>query len=91
MAETLGSLTDKLSIVDLKLWHCQEMLYKEDAKLEYEEELKLIEKNNSLLEQRSKLIHEIDEWIIKAIDSPESVQLSFPQNKIYGRFRKEEK
>ncbi|MBU1937953.1 hypothetical protein KKG05_11190, partial [bacterium] len=31
MAETLGSLVDKLAICDLKIWHCHEKLFSEEA------------------------------------------------------------
>ncbi|MFP4528472.1 MAG: hypothetical protein ACLFQX_07980 [Candidatus Kapaibacterium sp.] len=89
MAETLGSLTDKLAIVDLKLWHCQEILY-DNPEGHSEDELdKLREKNESLLGQRRRLIAEIDEWFARAVTDPESLALTNPQNKMYGRFRKE--
>jgi hypothetical protein len=41
MADTLGSLIDKMITVDMKMWHNQELLYKirrmtfEEYKLEY--------------------------------------------------------
>jgi hypothetical protein len=89
MAETLGSLTDKLAIVDLKLWHCQEILYDNPGDHSKEEIEKLEVKNESLLGQRRRLIDEIDEWFARAVTDPESLALTNPQNKIYGRFRKE--
>jgi hypothetical protein len=89
MAETLGSLTDKLAIVDLKLWHCQEILYKDREGRSEEEMEKLEAKNKSLLGQRRRLIAEIDEWFVRAVADPESLSLTNPQNKMYGRFRKE--
>ena len=89
MAETLGSLVDKLAIVDLKLWHCQEQLFGKVDSITPENEAKLRDKNESLLGQRQRLIQEIDEWSIKAITAPDSLILTNPQNKIYGRFRKE--
>ncbi len=89
MAETLGSLIDKLSIVNLKLWHCQEALFnsKDDHAVEEMQQLK--SKNISLLEQRQRLIKEIDEWFAKAFKNPKKMVLSNPANKLYGRFRKE--
>ncbi len=89
MAETLGSLVDKLAIVDLKLWHCQEELFSSEKVVNDDEKTKLRSKNESLLGQRQRLIQEIDEWFSKCITNPESVILTNPQNKIYGRFRKE--
>ncbi len=85
MAETLGSLVDKLAITDLKLWHCQEQLFKPDG----EENPPLKQKNESLLGQRERLIREIDEWFSAAVSNPESVALTNPQNKIYGQYRKQ--
>jgi hypothetical protein len=85
MAETLGSLVDKLAITDLKLWHCQEQLFKPDT----EENPALRQKNESLLGQRERLIREIDDWFTAAVTNPESVALTNPQNKIYGQYRKE--
>ncbi|MBK9248020.1 MAG: hypothetical protein IPM69_07915 [Ignavibacteria bacterium] len=85
MAETLGSLVDKLAIVDLKLWHCQEQLFKPHE----EPQPPIIQKNESLLGQRERLIREIDTWFYAAVTDPESVILTNPQNKIYGQYRKE--
>jgi len=85
MAETLGSLVDKLAITDLKLWHCQEQLFKPDG----EESLSLKQKNESLLGQRQRLISEIDAWFSAAVTNPETVALTNPQNKIYGQYRKQ--
>ncbi|MDW8075776.1 MAG: DUF4254 domain-containing protein [Bacteroidota bacterium] len=84
--ETLGALVDKLSIVNLKLWHCQELLYG-TVEQSPEERKRLEEKNASLLEQRARLIETIDQWIALALTQPEEVQIVSPQNKMYGRFR----
>jgi hypothetical protein len=88
MAETIGSLIDKLAIVDLKLWHCQEALFNAEEKPP-EEIQPLKTKNESLLGQRQRLIHEIDEWFVKAINEPGNMILTNPSNKMYGRFRKD--
>ena len=85
MAETLGSLVDKLAIVDLKLWQCQEQIFKPEAV----ENPAMTTKNESLLGQRERLIREIDAWFYAAVTDPESVILTNPQNKIYGQYRKE--
>lgn len=84
--ETLGALIDKLSIVNLKLWHCQELLYSGTEQPPNERE-RLEEKNASLLEQRARLIETIDRWIEQAIDDPAEMVITSPQNKLYGRFR----
>ena len=89
MAETLGSLVDKLVIVDLKLWHCQELLFNKKEEPSPEEIKKLEIKNESLSGQRQRLIKEIDGWILDTIKDPENAVISNPQNKIYGQFRKD--
>lgn len=89
MAETLGSLIDKLTIVNLKLWHCQEAFFISSKKEPQEEIARLREKNESLLGQRQRLIQEIDEWFTIAVNKPEGVTLTNPSNKMYGRFRNE--
>ncbi|MBL7973432.1 MAG: DUF4254 domain-containing protein [Candidatus Kapabacteria bacterium] len=90
--ETLGALIDKLSIVNLKLWHCQELLHSPNAteQNQGEERTKLEAKNTSLLGQRERLIAVIDEWVKQAVTNPEGMLLANPQNKIYGRFRTDE-
>lgn len=90
MAETLGTLVDKLTIVDLKLWHCQEALFKPaSGDMDQADAAKMQDKNVSLLEQRQRLIKEIDEWFARAMSTPEGMVLTSPQNKMYGRFRKD--
>jgi len=72
MSDTLGSLVDKLSIVNLKMWNAQEMFYKirhmsfEEFKNRYyndegmEELYKQFKKGIDLNLQRNDLIDEID-------------------------------
>jgi hypothetical protein len=86
MAETLGCLIDKLSIVDLKLWHCQEALDAPEGEAGREA---LGAKNDSLLVQRTRLIEEIDQFFAQAMGARDAATLVAPANKIYGRFRKE--
>ena len=89
MSETFGSLVDKLVIVNLKLWHCQEALFRSSGDQSLEEIENLREKNESLLGQRQRLIKELDEWFTKAVNAPSDVILTNPANKMYGRFRQE--
>jgi hypothetical protein len=86
--ETFGALVDRLSIVNLKLWHCQEILFNETEQTA-EDRAATEKKNSSLLGQRADLIDELDAWMAKAVDDPASVALLNPQNKMYGRFRKD--
>jgi hypothetical protein len=82
MADTLGSLIDKMITVDLKMWHNQELLYKirrmsfEEYKQEYfsseEGALKLwesLKKACDLNVQRNHLINEVDIKIIHMLNS----------------------
>ena len=78
MADTLGSIIDKMITVDLKMWHNQELLYKirrmtfEEYKEEYfsseDGALKLwesLKKACDLNVQRNQLIDEIDQKVIE--------------------------
>ena len=82
MADTVGSLIDKLTTVDLKLWNNQEILYEirrmtfEEYKKKYFESedgakimWEMLKKTTDLNYQRSQLIYEIDEKIIEIIQS----------------------
>jgi len=80
MADTVGSLIDKLLTVDLKLWNSQEMLYEirrmtfEEYKKKYFESedaakvmWEMLKKTTDLNYQRSQLVNEIDEKLIEMI------------------------
>jgi len=82
MADTVGSLIDKLTTVDLKLWNSQEILYEirrmtfEEYKEKYfkseegaKEMWEMLKKTTDLNYQRSSLIHEIDEKLIDMINT----------------------
>lgn len=92
MADTLGSLVDKLTIVDLKLWHCQELLAGEGpgGMAPNEARQRLEAKNESLLGQRERLIRELDALFQSAIQARTPEGLMNPANKIYGQYRKDE-
>jgi hypothetical protein len=80
MADTLGSLVDKLCTVDLKMWNNQEILY-EIRRVSFEEfqekylsteEMQrafyeTIKKCCDLNYQRNSLIDEIDQTFVKAL------------------------
>jgi hypothetical protein len=90
MAETLGSLIDKLAICDLKIWHCHEQLFGEEFPEQSGDELHhLAAKSLSLGTQRERLIDEINEWLLSAITQPQATILTDPKNKLYGHFRRE--
>ena len=82
MADTLGTLVDKLTTVDLKMWNNQELLY-EIRRMSFDEYKKKYFENedgaNLLWEtlkkacdlnvQRNQLINEIDEKIIDIVNT----------------------
>lgn len=82
MADTLGTLIDKLTTVDLKMWNNQELLYKirkmsfEEYKQEYflnekgaEKLWEILKKACDLNVQRNQLINEVDEKVIEIINA----------------------
>ena len=77
MADTLGSVIDKLTTVDLKMWNNQELLYEirrmsfEEYKKKYFEDengaknlWECLKKACDLNVQRNQLINEVDQKII---------------------------
>lgn len=82
MSDTLGSLIDKLSTVDLKMWNNQELLYEirrmsfDEYKEKYfdneegaENLWKCLKKCCDLNVQRNQLIDEVDEKVVEIIQS----------------------
>lgn len=63
MAETIGSLIDKLSIMNLKLWHQEEI--KHDPKANDKTVADSARKIGILNKQRNDLIEEIDEAMLR--------------------------
>lgn len=60
MAETLGSLVDKLTIKQIRQYHLQEMLDKKDTKFSIKE---LKQKMQVLEEQKGQMLKEIDSFV----------------------------
>lgn len=82
MADTLGSLIDKLVTIDMKMWNNQELLYEirkmsfEDYKKRYfesesgaEKLWEILKKACDLNVQRNQLINEVDMKIIEMVES----------------------
>ena len=61
MAETLGSLVDKLSIKNLRIWHLEEALEKDSESEELKAKRDLADK------QREKLVQEINGFLVAAL------------------------
>ena len=57
MAETIGSLVDKLTIIELKIYHMREQAQREDAAAEFRERCEA--KLEVMKEQRDDLTREI--------------------------------
>lgn len=82
MADTLGTLIDKLTTVDLKMWNNQELLYtirkmsfeEYKSKYFYDESgakklWQILKKACDLNVQRNQLINEVDEKIIEIVNA----------------------
>ena len=65
MAETLGSLIDKLSIKNLRYWHLDESIQKEDSSDPKTKDLK--NKLDLVNSQRKDLLKEIDAFLVAAL------------------------
>jgi hypothetical protein len=71
MAETLGSLVDKLTIKDIREFHLCQMISKKDAKFGQKE---LKSKLSVLRKQKESLKDEIDDYVALAIKTKVSVK-----------------
>jgi hypothetical protein len=65
MAETLGSLVDKLSIKNLRIWHLDEALENEGASAPEREEIQA--KRDLAVKQRQDLMNEVDVFLGAAL------------------------
>ena len=67
MAETLGSLVDKLSIKNLRIWHLDEALEEKNAsKLIHSAYAKLKARRDLADKQRQNLVNEINDFLVSA-------------------------
>lgn len=81
--ETIGNLVDKLTVVNLKIWHYEDIKRdsKDDALI-----AKACKATNILNSQRNDLIQEIDEIVNELITSGRPQKLYQQGNtKIYGK------
>lgn len=80
--ETVGSLIDKLSIVNLKLWHQEEVAQDPEAD---DQIVAAAKRRISVLNlQRNALIQEVDELLLAIVSGQRAVPV-FPQMKDYTR------
>jgi hypothetical protein len=83
MAETLGSLIDKLTIANIRLWHLEDA--RRDRSLPDKDRLAAADAISVVNKERNDLMDEIDEFIYKAAHG--KVKLTVPKVKIYKKFR----
>ncbi len=83
MAETLGSLIDKLTIANLRLWHLEDV--RRDRTLPDKDRLAAADAVSEVNRQRNDLMDEIDEFLYKAAHG--EVRLKAPKMKIYKKFK----
>ena len=81
MAETVGSLVDKITIVQLKLYHHQEEVKRENVDIAH---IEVCRKNMQILkEQLNSLVFELDELIYGIISGKKKLKV-FRQFKMYN-------
>ena len=81
MAETVGSLVDKISIVELKIYHMQEQVDREDAAESFRAQCR--DRVAILHRQRDDLAEELTE-LISAIAAGRVVPKVYRQYKMYN-------
>lgn len=81
MAETVGSLIDKIIILDLKIYHMDEQVSRKDADREHIQEC--TEKMRVLKVQKDDLSHELDELIDDLIKGKKKLNV-YRQFKMYN-------
>jgi len=79
MAETLGSLMDKLTVANIRLWHLEDR--RRDRALPDAERLAAADAVSLVNGQRNDLIDEVDAFLEEALAG--RVRLSRPKVKLY--------
>ena len=79
--ENMGSMVDKLTILNNKIWHREEVCYDPNSTIEQIGEAKLA--INSLNTQRTAMVEAIDELFIGAITGKVELPMLTPQHKKY--------
>jgi hypothetical protein len=83
MAETLGSLVDKLTIVNIRLWHLEDD--RRDKNRPDIERLRAADMVTNVNAQRNDLIDEIDLYLQDAINNPNQKKLVWRKHKLYDK------
>jgi len=90
MAETIGNLIDKLTIVNIRIWNAEDMkrdaMEETDPATKSSQILKATEITNLANKQRNDLIQEIDEKINELVTSGAPQKLyKQGSSKLYGK------
>ena len=92
MAETIGSLTDKITIIELKRYYMEKQTTREEADEQHREECR--RKLDILTEQRDDLVEEIDQFVADILSGQKKLKV-YRQYKMYNdpkyRMKQEEK
>ncbi len=81
MAETIGSLVDKISIIRLKLWHMAEQLERKDAAADHKEAAR--QKVAVLEVQKTDLENELTELFGNVVSGKTTLKI-YRQYKMYN-------
>ena len=81
MAETIGSLTDKITIIELKRYYMHKQTLRDDADEQHRQEC--LQKLRVLTEQRDDLVEEIDQLFQGIISGQKQLKV-YRQYKMYN-------
>lgn len=81
MAETVGSLVDKISIIELKIFHMQKQIERVDATDEHRKKCK--ERLSIMTEQRNDLVNELSELSDAVLSGKKKLKV-YRQFKMYN-------
>ena len=81
MAETIGSLTDKITIIELKRYHMHEQTVREDSSAGHRQTCQ--QKLDILTEQRDDLVEELNQ-LVQDIFSGKKTLKVYRQYKMYN-------
>lgn len=81
MAETLGSLIDKIAIIELKRFHMEEQIHRQDVPLDHIEECR--QKLAILTLQRDDLVAELDQLFQDILSGKKQLKV-YRQFKMYN-------
>ena len=81
MAETIGSLTDKIMIIELKRYHMHEQTLREDTSARHRQACQ--QKLDILIEQRDDLVEEVNQLFQDILSGKKTLKV-YRQYKMYN-------